>query len=52
MWSYDDAIPADKYDPEAAKKMLAEAGVTDLSIDLWAMPVQRPYNPNARASPN
>ena len=48
MWSYDDAIPADVYDPEGAKKLLDEAGVTGLTIDLWAMPVSRPYNPNAQ----
>ena len=29
--------------------MLKEAGLEKgFSIDLWAMPVQRPYNPNAR----
>ncbi len=48
IWSYNDAIEDDPYDPEAAKKMLADAGVTDLSMKIWAMPVQRPYNPNAR----
>jgi dipeptide transport system substrate-binding protein len=48
MWSYDDAIPADKYDPEGAKKLLEEAGVSGLTLDLWAMPVSRPYNPNAQ----
>jgi dipeptide transport system substrate-binding protein len=48
MWSYNDAVTDDAYDPEAAKKMLADAGVTDLSMKIWAMPVQRPYNPNAR----
>ncbi len=26
MWSYNDAIEDDKYDPEAAKAMLEEAG--------------------------
>lgn len=37
------------YDPEAAKALLKEAGLeTGLSINLWAMPVSRPYNPNAR----
>lgn len=37
------------YDPEGAKKLLAEAGhADDLSLKLWAMPVSRPYNPNAR----
>ena len=48
MWSYNDAVKDDPYDPEAAKKMLEEAGVSDLSMKIWAMPVQRPYNPNAR----
>jgi dipeptide transport system substrate-binding protein len=49
MWSYDDSIPYYPYDPEKAKKMLADAGVkTPLDIDLWYMPVQRPYNPNGK----
>jgi dipeptide transport system substrate-binding protein len=48
MWSYNDDIEDDPYDPEAAKKMLEEAGVKDLKMKVWAMPVQRPYNPDAR----
>lgn len=48
MWSYNDAIEDDKYDPEAAKKMLEEAGVSNLSMKVWAMPVSRPYMLNAR----
>ncbi|MFT6772813.1 MAG: dipeptide transport system substrate-binding protein [Paracoccaceae bacterium] len=48
IWSYNTAIEDDPYDPAAAKAMLAEAGVSDLSMKIWAMPVQRPYNPNAR----
>ncbi|MCG6901135.1 MAG: ABC transporter substrate-binding protein [Rhodobacter sp.] len=48
MWSYNDAVVDDAYDPEAAKAMLAAEGVTDLNMKIWAMPVQRPYNPNAR----
>jgi dipeptide transport system substrate-binding protein len=48
IWSYNDAVEDDEYDPEAAQAMLEEAGVSDLSMEIWAMPVQRPYNPNAR----
>jgi dipeptide transport system substrate-binding protein len=48
MWSYNDNIKDDAYDPEAAKKMLEEAGVKDLSMKVWAMPVSRPYMLNAR----
>lgn len=48
MWSYNDAVKDDVYDPEGAKKLLAEAGQANMTTDLWAMPVQRPYNPNAK----
>lgn len=48
MWSYNTSIQDDPYDPEAAKKLLEEAGVSGLTMKIWAMPVQRPYMPNAR----
>ena len=48
IWSYNDAVVDDPYDPAAAKKMLEAEGVKDLKMNIWAMPVQRPYNPNAR----
>ncbi|MGI9485683.1 MAG: ABC transporter substrate-binding protein [Geminicoccaceae bacterium] len=48
LWSYNDAVEDYSYDPEGAKKLLEEAGVSDISTNVWAMPVQRPYNPNAR----
>lgn len=48
MWSYNDAVVDDVYDPEGAKAILAAEGVSDLKMKIWAMPVQRPYNPNAR----
>ncbi|MFT6073746.1 MAG: dipeptide transport system substrate-binding protein [Yoonia sp.] len=48
MWSYNDDIVDDVYDPDAARAALEAEGVTDLTMKIWAMPVQRPYNPNAR----
>ena len=48
MWSYNEAVKDDLYDPEGAKALLAEAGVapSELTTKIWAMNVQRPYNPN------
>ena len=48
MWSYNDAVEEDAYDLDAAKKMLQDAGVENLSMKVWAMPVSRPYMLNAR----
>ena len=48
IWSYDDTTVDYTYDPAKAKEMLTAAGVTSLTTDLWWMPVQRPYNPNAK----
>jgi dipeptide transport system substrate-binding protein len=48
MWSYNNAIKDDPYDPKAAKAALEAAGVKDLSMKIWAMPVSRPYMLNAR----
>jgi dipeptide transport system substrate-binding protein len=48
MWSYNNAVEDDKYDPAAAKAALEAAGVKDLSMKVWAMPVSRPYMLNAR----
>ncbi|WNO03847.1 ABC transporter substrate-binding protein [Rhodoferax mekongensis] len=49
QWSYNKALKDDLYNPEQAKKLLAAAGYPNgFTTDLWAMPVQRPYNPNAK----
>ncbi|AFZ65908.1 ABC transporter substrate-binding protein [Deinococcus peraridilitoris] len=49
-WANSKNVPADyKFDPQAAKKMLADAGYPNgFSIDLWYMPVSRPYFPNPK----
>ncbi|WP_263260370.1 ABC transporter substrate-binding protein [Pseudomonas sp. RIT-PI-S] len=49
QWSYDTTIKDAGYNPEKAKELLKQAGVKEgTEIKLWAMPVQRPYNPNAK----
>jgi len=49
QWSYNKSIKDDAFNPAEAKKLLAAAGYKDgFTTDLWAMPVSRPYNPNAK----
>ena len=48
VWGYNKDVKDDAYDIEASRKLLDEAGVKELSMKIWAMPVQRPYMPNAR----
>jgi len=54
LWGYNDKIEDWAYDPEAAKKLLAEAGFPDglkeitfdgkkIPLEFWYMPVSRPY---------
>ena len=49
IWGYNDEIPEYEYNLEKAKALLKEAGFENgFETELWAMPVARPYNPNAR----
>jgi len=46
IWGYNDAIKPYEYNPDKAKKMLAEAKFDfDSELELWAMPVSRAYMP-------
>lgn len=48
-WGYHEAMPDQVFDPDQAIKLLAEAGHSGgLDIELWHMPVARPYMPNAK----
>ena len=47
-WAYDSSITSQEYSITKAQALLAEAGYSEgFSMDLWAMPVQRAYNPDA-----
>ena len=47
MWSYNKNVKDVPYDPAGAKALLAKAGFPNgFETKLWALPVQRPYNPN------
>jgi peptide/nickel transport system substrate-binding protein/dipeptide transport system substrate-binding protein len=40
---------SNEYDPERARQLLASAGLAGgLAIDLWALPISRPTNPNGQ----
>lgn len=47
-WAFDDSISKRVFNLEIAKSLLSFAGYSEgFTMDLWAMPIQRPYNPNA-----
>lgn len=45
---FNDSVEDYKYDPEKAKKLLAESDYKGETIELWAMPVPRPYMPDGQ----
>lgn len=49
QWSYNKSLKDAPFNDAKAKALLAKAGYAKgLNITLWAMPVQRAYNPNAK----
>lgn len=49
LWGYNDRIAPYRYDPEAARRLLTEAGITEgMTVDLWYPQVDRPYTPNGK----
>src|ERR1022692_2779959 len=49
LWSYNNAVQDYPYDPAKAKQLLAQAGFPNgFEVDLWYLPVTRPYNPDGK----
>ena len=49
MWGYNDRIKDYPYDVAAAKALMTKAGYANgVAVDLWYLPVTRPYNPDGK----
>ncbi|WJG08372.1 ABC transporter substrate-binding protein [Aliiglaciecola sp. LCG003] len=48
-WAYQADLSDTNYNPVMARQLLRESGVAEgFTMNIWAMPVERAYNPNAR----
>ena len=49
MWSYNDRVRDYPYDVAKAKELMAKAGYAKgVEVDMWYLPVTRPYNPDGK----
>lgn len=49
IWAYHEQSPAIAYNPKKAQELLKQAGLENgFDIELWTLPVTRPYNPAGR----
>jgi dipeptide transport system substrate-binding protein len=48
MWSYNTNTKDFEYNIEKAKQLIAKSGLKNISLELWTLPVSRPYNPNGK----
>lgn len=47
-WAFQSEQKSLNYNPSAAKQLLQDNGISPgFTMNIWAMPVERPYNPNA-----
>ncbi len=49
LWGHNKIIRSPNYNIQKAKKLLEEAGYKNgFDIELWTLPISRPYNPNGK----
>ncbi|TKB46881.1 ABC transporter substrate-binding protein [Ferrimonas sediminicola] len=46
-WAYQQGHSSLPYNPELARTLLAQEGLAGMSLEIWAPPIGRSYNPNA-----
>jgi dipeptide transport system substrate-binding protein len=49
IWGHEENILTYEFNVEKARELLKESGVSlPIKLDLWSLPVSRPYNPNGK----